>query len=186
MRISRAIRPSHPSDAYRVADCCLMPLNSHRKFCQKNLMSEYIQNLFLTPWSRGLPEKSRARPDLRILPQRYGVMQKGQCCCNFRPVWFAARADPPCCQFSSAHQRMLRYTATASLDLVLCSLRNSQPADSPIYSQQAQRTTGGTPSAASSPKRAPSRPNLNLKASRPPTPPRLRWGRMLKSVRALN
>ena len=54
------------------------------------------------------------------------IRRSGRCCCNIRSVRFAARSDPPCCRFSSAHQRMLRYTAIASSYVFLCSLRTSQ------------------------------------------------------------
>ena len=61
------------------------------------------------------------------------IRRSGWCCCNIRSVRFAAPADPPCCRFSSAHQRMLRYAARASSDVFLCSLRSSRRADTGTY-----------------------------------------------------
>ena len=53
------------------------------------------------------------------------IRRCARCCCNVLPVLFA---DPPCCRFFSAHQSMLRHSATA----------NSQPADSCMCPHQEQ------------------------------------------------
>ena len=82
----------------------------------------------------------RARPYLSILPWRNSDSKSARCCCNIRPFRFAARADRPCCRFSSARQRMWRYTTRASSDVFLCFLRSSQPADSRLCPHQEQRT----------------------------------------------
>ena len=91
------------------------------------------------------------------------IRRCGRCCCNILPVLFAAPTDPPCCRFSSAYQRMLRYTARASSDVFLC----SQPANSRMCPHQEQpRTIDRSQRAASSRQCAPSCPSLNVGASR--------------------
>ena len=45
---------------------------------------------------------------------------------NIRSVRFAARVDPPCCQFASAHHETLRSFARAGSDMFLSSLRCSR------------------------------------------------------------
>ena len=93
------------------------------------------------------------------------IRRCGRCCCNILPVLFAAPTDPPCCRFSSAYQRMLRYTARASSDVFLC----SQPANSRMCPHQEQpRTIDRSQRAASSRQCAPSCPSLNVGASRTP------------------
>jgi hypothetical protein len=42
----------------------------------------------------------------------------------YHSLWFAACAEPSCCPFSSAHKRMLRYSARSNSDEFLCSLRS--------------------------------------------------------------
>ena len=76
-----------------------------------------------------------ARPYLCSLPQLSqrnvtAIRRCARCCCNILPILFAARADPTCCRFSSAHQKMLRHTASARSDVLLYSLLKSQTADS--------------------------------------------------------
>jgi hypothetical protein len=78
------------------------------------------------------------RPDLSILPQRNSgtvtsIRRSGRCCCNIRPVRFAARPDSPCCRLPSAHQSMLRYAVQASSHLFLWSLPASRRADTGSY-----------------------------------------------------
>jgi hypothetical protein len=91
---------------------------------------------------------------------------------NHRAVGFLARIKGcPC------------HTARARWDVFLCSLPHSQRADSRMCPHLQQRTTGESPRAASSPKRASSCPNPNRRGGQNPAP--LRCGRKLKCGRAL-
>jgi len=83
---------------------------------------------------------------------RTGIHKCWWCCCKHRSVWFATRADPSCCRFSSAHRRMLGYAARASLDVFLCAVQSSSGAVTRATSiDQERRTAGGSERTASSP-----------------------------------
>ena len=59
---------------------------------------------------------------------------------NIRIVRFAARADPPCCRFSSTHQKMLHYGARESSDVFLCTVQSRRRAVTSTTTNLERRT----------------------------------------------
>lgn len=66
-----------------------------------------------TPYAAYRLEHSAIVWQLNII----GICRFGQSCYNIHCVWFATRADPPCCQFSSTYQRILSCTTTSRSDM---------------------------------------------------------------------